>query len=80
MTCTDPTFAANRFAPAAPLVQGGWLARAWRRINRVASVRAQRRALAVLDDRMLADVGLTRAQALRECERAVWDSPAHWRD
>ena len=31
-----------------------------------------RRALAQLDDRMLADVGITREQALREAEKPFW--------
>ncbi len=32
-----------------------------------------RRHLAEMDDRMLRDVGLTRAEALREADRAPWD-------
>ena len=33
----------------------------------------QRRALLRLDDSMLKDIGLTRADALREAERPFWD-------
>lgn len=33
----------------------------------------QRHQLRKLDDRLLADIGVTRAQALREVERAPWD-------
>lgn len=38
----------------------------------------QRQALARLDESRLADIGLTRAQALAEATRAPWDVPAHW--
>ena len=40
----------------------------------------QRRALAQLDDRALADIGLTRAEAQAEAARPVWDVPATWRN
>lgn len=33
----------------------------------------QRHQLRKLDDRLLADIGVTRTQALREVERAPWD-------
>lgn len=39
----------------------------------------QRRALARMDAAQLTDLGLTRAQALAEAARPVWDWPAHWR-
>ncbi|MBR9970984.1 DUF1127 domain-containing protein [Magnetospirillum sulfuroxidans] len=32
----------------------------------------QRRALARLDDRLLRDIGISRADALREADRAAW--------
>lgn len=32
----------------------------------------QRRELATLDDHLLADIGLTRAQALRESDKPFW--------
>ena len=38
----------------------------------------QRRALAGLDDAQLLDLGLTRAEALREANRAIWDAPQNW--
>jgi uncharacterized protein YjiS (DUF1127 family) len=41
--------------------------------------RRQRRALATLDPHLLADVGLTREQALAEALRPVWDVPSSWR-
>ena len=39
----------------------------------------QRRQLASLDDAMLADIGLSRADALAEFGRPLWDVPANWR-
>ncbi|MGX9357137.1 DUF1127 domain-containing protein [Roseobacteraceae bacterium S113] len=38
----------------------------------------QRRALRGLDDARLADLGLTRADALEEANRPLWDVPQHW--
>lgn len=42
----------------------------WRRIAR------ERRQLAELEPHMLADMGLTRDDALREANRPFWDMPA----
>lgn len=62
---------APRFAPAS------------RRLTPLARVKAaldlwqQRRALALLDDSRLADLGLTRAQARAEASRPFWDAPSH---
>ncbi|WP_204115717.1 DUF1127 domain-containing protein [Shimia biformata] len=39
----------------------------------------QRRQLARLDDAALKDMGITRADARREAQRAAWDVPSHWR-
>ncbi|QGX98838.1 DUF1127 domain-containing protein [Roseovarius faecimaris] len=38
----------------------------------------QRRALARMDDARLADLGLSREDAMAEAKRPVWDVPAHW--
>jgi uncharacterized protein YjiS (DUF1127 family) len=38
----------------------------------------QRRALATMDERQLRDIGVTRAEALAEAARPVWDAPANW--
>jgi uncharacterized protein YjiS (DUF1127 family) len=43
------------------------------------SLARSRRALARLDDRLLRDIGLTRADAEAEAERPRWDAPPHWR-
>ena len=37
-----------------------------------------RQELSQLDDRMLADIGITQAQADSESKRAIWDVPRHW--
>ncbi|MEO1092895.1 MAG: DUF1127 domain-containing protein [Pseudomonadota bacterium] len=44
---------------------------AWLRVAR--RVRAERAALAELDDRLLADIGIDRYDALREARRSPWD-------
>jgi uncharacterized protein YjiS (DUF1127 family) len=52
-------------ARLAPRVFLGWFCRAYDRY-------LQRRALAELDDRLLADIGVTRAEARRECAVPLW--------
>lgn len=37
-----------------------------------------RRRLRHLDDHLLRDIGLTRAEAMRESARPVWNAPDHW--
>lgn len=34
--------------------------------------------LSVLDDHLLADIGLSRDEALAEAARTAWDAPDHW--
>ena len=48
------------------------VAAAWRMIARWIERRRQRDALARLDDRALRDIGITRAEAARECEKPFW--------
>ena len=43
------------------------------------ALRAQRKYLITLDDARLCDIGLTRAQALAEAQRPIWDVPRGWR-
>jgi uncharacterized protein YjiS (DUF1127 family) len=68
MACLDAAAPLPRPAPGA-----------WPRLRDLLALHGQRRALAGLDDRMLADIGLTRAQAQAEAGRPVWDAPRHWR-
>jgi uncharacterized protein YjiS (DUF1127 family) len=42
------------------------------------STARQRRHLARLDDHLLRDIGLSRAEAAAEAKRTMWDAPAHW--
>ena len=49
------------------------------RLQRMAALRRQRLDLARLDDRLLRDIGLTRAAAETEAARPAWDAPRHWR-
>lgn len=50
-----------------------------RRVFAALSLHRQRRRLAQLDDHLLRDIGLTRAEAEAEAARAPWDVPSHWR-
>ncbi len=43
------------------------------------SLYLQRRQLRTLDDRLLEDIGRSRAEADAEAARPVWDAPSHWR-
>lgn len=54
------------------------LAAAARMIATALQARRQRAVLATLDDARLRDLGLSRAAALREASRPIWDVPAHW--
>lgn len=38
----------------------------------------QRKTLPTLTDSQLKDVGLSRAEALMEARRPLWDAPHHW--
>lgn len=49
-----------------------------RALQQARALRRQRLRLRELDDRMLRDVGLTRAQAEDEAQRPPWDAPGHW--
>ena len=49
------------------------------RISTALALRHQRSQLAGLSDAMLEDLGLTRAEALAEAQRPLWDVPARWR-
>lgn len=39
----------------------------------------QRRVLARLDDIRLADIGVSRKEALEESRRSFWDAPENWK-
>ena len=46
---------------------------AWTALGEMARARRTRRLLAEMDDRMLADIGIGRGDALMEASRAPWD-------
>ncbi len=71
-----PSQAHSHHAFHRPSVPAGHL---WRRIGQALGVWRQRRSLAQLDDHLLSDLGLTRAEAAREARRAMWDVPPFWR-
>lgn len=48
------------------------------RLRTALALRRQRKHLAEMDETTLADIGLTRDQALAEAARPVWDVPANW--
>ena len=47
-------------------------------IVRAVGLHRSRRQLSALDDHMLADIGVTRQDAMAEAERSVWDAQDHW--
>jgi uncharacterized protein YjiS (DUF1127 family) len=49
------------------------IARGWHAIRAVARVLTTRQRLLDMDDRMLADLGISRAQAQFELSRSAWD-------
>jgi uncharacterized protein YjiS (DUF1127 family) len=52
----------------------------WKAILRWHEVRRQRRALLELSDQMLKDIGISRADAMREAARPFWDTEVEsWR-
>jgi uncharacterized protein YjiS (DUF1127 family) len=50
-----------------------------RLLSGLTGVARSRRRLTELDDRMLRDIGVSRAEADREADRAAWDVPRGWR-
>ncbi|MFN6979925.1 MAG: DUF1127 domain-containing protein [Gemmobacter sp.] len=68
-----PPAASARIARAA-------IAALWSTVRAALALRRQRDHLARLDDRLLADIGLTREAALCEARRRLWDVPAHWQE
>jgi uncharacterized protein YjiS (DUF1127 family) len=74
MSCADKT-SSTLNAVAAPVPLWIWPslpAALWQRFCHALELRRQRRALRDLDDRQLADIGVTREQALREANQLFW--------
>ena len=49
------------------------------RLGRMLAVKRQRTQLRDLDDRMLDDIGVSRAEAQAEARLPAWDAPDFWR-
>lgn len=50
-----------------------------RHLRLALALRRERRRLALLDDHLLRDIGISRDAARREAARRDWDVPDHWR-
>ncbi len=51
----------------------------WTAVFEMLALHRQRRQLGDLDDAMLADIGLSRSEAVSESRRMAWDVPENWR-
>ena len=60
--------------PATSFGRGARPADIWTRLHRVFQVVTTRHMLAEMDDRMLADIGISRSQAATEANRKPWDT------
>lgn len=52
-----------------------WLVAAWKQVKRWEQLMRQRDQLARMNDEMLKDIGLSRADVLEESERHFWEDP-----
>ncbi len=59
-----------------PATGSALLHQAWTALTQMARARQTRRLLAEMDDRMLADIGIGRGDAMMEASRAPWDLAA----
>ncbi len=49
-----------------------------RRLLGAIALRRSRHQLIELDEHLLRDIGISRAEAYREAERPAWNAPHHW--
>ncbi|MBP9048913.1 MAG: DUF1127 domain-containing protein [Tabrizicola sp.] len=61
------------------LLRPGSLSRLPHRLLAASTLVRSRHSLRLLDDHLLRDIGVTRAEALSEADRAPWDAPGHWK-
>jgi uncharacterized protein YjiS (DUF1127 family) len=50
----------------------------WGKLMQMSAIRRQRRQLLALDAHMLADIGVTRDEAIAESRETLWNAPNHW--
>lgn len=50
-----------------------------KRISAALTLHRQRQKLSKLDDAALRDIGVSREDARREAQRAIWDAPKGWK-
>jgi uncharacterized protein YjiS (DUF1127 family) len=72
MTTLQTTADRLASAPAAPFV-ASWLARAWTTVTCWVERSRSRSELAAMDERMLRDIGLTRADVIMEDRKHFWE-------
>jgi uncharacterized protein YjiS (DUF1127 family) len=75
MACVDKT--CSTFVRPSPSIELDWLWPRWFHnlapsLSRICRKRRERRRLLELDDRMLADIGITREQAEHEAGKRPW--------
>lgn len=70
MTTLSRIAIARRNAP-----RGGYVARLFAFVR----LSNERKRLKSLTDAQLDDIGVSRAQAIAEANRALWDAPSHWK-
>ena len=61
------------------LIRFSSLTRLPARLMAAAALARSRRSLGRLDDHILRDIGLTRAEAEAEARQTSWDPPRHWK-
>ncbi len=70
-------YGAFLFAGAGAAAHPGLMTTVRNRISLMVRARQTRRLLGEMDDRMLADIGIGRGQAVTESARAMWDLSTH---
>ena len=56
-----------------------WALRLLDRYFAAQALHKQHQALLHMDDYLLCDIGITRAQAVEQATSPVWDAPNHWK-
>lgn len=62
-----------------PTSRSNWVLSLLDRYFAAQALHKQHRALLLLDDSLLSDIGITRAQAITQAASLVWNAPNHWK-